>query len=161
VRRLLLVLLLVGAGCGSDGDDATIESEATPDSTPELIDTTWVVTGFLDGDHVITIDPPGEEAARLHLEANGFVTGSDGCNGFGYASPSTDAAPTDGLAYVVDGSTITFEGSPVSTLIGCVDNDYEGRARAVLTGRVSYELAGDTLTLRTPDGRGVVYAVET
>jgi heat shock protein HslJ len=106
-----------------------------------------------------TIDPTSGPA-QISFEENGYVSGSDGCNGFGYVVGDGPADPADGLVYEVVGDEIVFEGSPVSTLIGCSSSEYEGRVRHVLTGTMRYELSGERLTLVATDGSGAVFTRE-
>ncbi len=131
---------------------------AEPDA--DLVGTTWIVNGFLDGETAMSSAPPREEGF-LRFEENGFVTGHDGCNRFGFAEGAApDEAGSDlGLRYEVDGDRITLEGDTVQTLIDC-DDEYVERFRAVLTGPVAYEIEASSLTLLVDDGRGVTLTAE-
>lgn len=151
---ILCVLLAIAASCasGDDGDSTEENDGAVPASSEDLVGVLWTVTGFVDG---ASIDP-ASEAGQVKFERNGYVSGSDGCNGFGFVVSDGPADPADGLVYKVMGDEIHFEGSPLSTLIGCSDNEYEGRVRHVLTGVVKYELSGTQLRLLAADGSGVV-----
>lgn len=121
----------------------------------DLVGTTWEVTGFIDGD-VAMSGPQDGEAAHVVFDENGFVTGHDGCNGFGYATSDDGES---GLRYAVDGSEITFTGTAASTEIACPgkEEDVE-RFHAVLRGTVTSRIEASSLTLVAPDGRGVTYA---
>ncbi len=136
-------------------DDTTIDfvdrSVADPDVA--LIGTMWEVTGFIDGDVAMSGGQPRDRAGTLVFGEDGFVTGYDGCNEFGFA---TDV---DGLRHEVDADRITFSGTAVQTLVKCEDEDYETRFRAVLTATVSWAIEASTLTMMADDGRGVTYRV--
>lgn len=81
----ILVFEGVITGCG-DGEEpasagdasaaAPAESTTDPD---ELVGVLWEATGFLDGASVEAPSGPG----TVQFMPNGFVGGSDGCNGFG------------------------------------------------------------------------------
>jgi heat shock protein HslJ len=130
------------------------ESVANPDR--ELTGTSWVVDGYVDGagPDGVTSSAPGDTALFV-FDANGFVTGNDGCNGFGFGG-ETGAAATDGLRYEIDGNRITFTGSAVTTDMACpgVDTD---RFWAVLMDTVTWTIDGARLTLVADDDRGVTY----
>ena len=121
----------------------------------DLVGTEWEVTGFVDGDVAMSAAAPNEPGV-LRFEENGFVTGNDGCNGFGHGGEEGGPV-TDGLAYEVVGDTISFDGAPVSTQILCEDREYETRFHAVLSGTVRYEIDGENLTLLADGGRGVTF----
>lgn len=166
-RTLLLgvvAVLAIGTACGGDGDEVSSGGTSTTRnasvSEPPLVGTQWMVIGFVDGKATELLAPPGEAAGSVRFENNGFVTGSDGCNGFGYAMEA-DTQPSElGLVYQVEGDRIVLTGSPLSTLRGCPGTSYEvyGQGvRAVLQGTVTYEIDGRQLTLQATDGRGVIY----
>jgi heat shock protein HslJ len=121
----------------------------------DLVGTTWEVTGFIDGDVAMSAPSGGEGAAEVVFGEDGFVTGHDGCNGFGYATSDDGQS---GLRYAVDGDEITFEGDPASTEMACpgTEEDVE-RFHAVLRGTVTVRIEASSLTLIAPDGRGVTY----
>ncbi len=131
---------------------------AEPDA--DLVGTTWIVNGFLDGETAMSSAPPREEGF-LRFEENGFVTGHDGCNSLGFAQGAApDGSGRDlGLRYEVDGDRITFEGGPVQTLVGCED-EYTERFRAALIGTVTHEIEASSLTLLADDARGVMLTAE-
>lgn len=163
----MVLAVLVLAACGNDdntvgaGDTATTREGSVSDQP--LIGTNWTVIGFVDGDTTELVAPPGETPGAVGFEDNGFVSGNDGCNGFGYVvdETATDAERAElGLVYEVEGDRITFTGSPLSTLRGCLGKKhapYSHAVRAVLQGTVTYEIDGRQLTLRAADGRGVIY----
>jgi heat shock protein HslJ len=125
-----------------------------PDAS--LVGTTWELTGFIDGDVAMSAPAGGGAPASVAFEENGFVTGHDGCNGFGYATSDDGQS---GLRYAVDGDEITFEGDPATTEMACpgTEEDVE-RFHAVLRGTVAARIEASSLTLTAPDGRGVTYA---
>lgn len=144
------------------GDDLTLTSGSTvvvlrdrevADPDRELVGTTWEVDGFIDVDTSMSMAPP-DLPGTLVLRDDGWVTGSDGCNGIGYSDTDQPA----GIRHRVEGDRITFEGDAVSTLRGCVEGeDYVERYRQVLRGAVTWSIEADRLTLTTEDGRGVTY----
>lgn len=142
-------------------DDVVItfvdESIVEPDVP--LVGTTWIADGFIEGggpDGAVS-SAPGDPASVVFAD-NGFVTGDDGCNGFGYGGEA-GADPTDGIRYEVTNDHISFSGSAVSTLIGCPDHD-PARFYAILSGSVTWTIDGDNLTLLAPDGSGVMYRAQ-
>ena len=134
----------------------TLVDESVVDPDRELTGTTWVVDGYIDGagPDGSTSSAPGD-TARIVLEDNGFVTGHDGCNGFGYGGEA-NAEPISGLRYEVAGDQITFSGSAVTTDMACPGIDTE-RLWAVLSGTVTWSIDGSRLTLVADDGRGVTF----
>lgn len=158
-------LLLSGPAVAVDGDELTLTAAETvvrfvdrdvaePDQ--ELVGTTWEVEGFADG------QGPGssamsfavEEPGAVRFDGNGFVSGSDGCNGF--AVGGTEGEATDGLRYEVVGDEVRFTGDAPQTLVACPDlAEYQERFWAALTGTVSWSIDDDRLTLVGEDG-GVV-----
>lgn len=166
---VLLALLVLGA-CGNDkgvaGTAGTVTAREESISDQPLIGTDWTVIGFVDGEASELVDAPGETPAAVRFEENGFVSGSDGCNGFGHVvdETATDAEQAElGLVYEIDENRITFAGSALSTLRGCPGENYESYGRAVmavLRGTVTYQIDGHQLTLRAADGRGVRYTTD-
>lgn len=162
------VLVLAAYG---DGDTAMrTENPATTHEGPvadqPLTGTDWTVIGFVDGDSNDLVAAPGDTPGAVRFEENGFVSGHDGCNGFGYVvdETATDAERAElGLVYEVEAARITFTGSSLSTLRGCLGTNHERYSqavRAVLRGTVTYEIDGRQLTLRANDGRGVIYTTD-
>ena len=138
-------LVLAGAAT-----TVTFRERSVVDPDRPLVGTTWTVTGFVDGDVAMSmaVDEPG----TLELTEDGWVMGSDGCNGFGYGSDGS------GLRYEVDGDSITFSGDAVWTLKSCPEvAEYQQRYRTVLGGTVRWSITADQLSLTAPDGRGVTY----
>ncbi|MCO8125716.1 META domain-containing protein [Acidimicrobiia bacterium EGI L10123] len=129
---------------------------AEPDR--ELVGTTWEVDGFADGQDPddaamsMAVDQPG----IVRFEEGGFVTGSDGCNGFGFST--IEGEGTDGLRYEVDGEEVVFTGAVVSELQACPElEEYTDRFWAVLTGTATWSVDADQLTLVGEDGRVVTF----
>ena len=121
-----------------------------------LVGTTWVVDGFVNGEGSgASVSSARGDAAGVVFDPNGFVTGHDGCNDFGYGGTAGDA-PTDGLRYEVDGAEISFRGAPASTLIACPEVDVD-RFWAVLSGESRWEVDGSRLTLIDRHGQGVTF----
>lgn len=130
---------------------------AEPDRA--LVGTRWEVDGFLEGagDDGTAMSMAVDDPATLELRDDGLVVGSDGCNEFGFTT-GDDGEVADGVRFEVDGDRIAFTGSPVSELRACDDlEDYTTRARAVLSGSVTWQIDADRLTLVAEDGRGVTY----
>ena len=123
----------------------------------ELVGVRWTVTRFLDG---ASLEPPSGPGVIV-LEPNGYVSGSDGCNGFGYVDSDGPPDPAEGLVYTITDDVIVFEGAPLSTLIACSGAEYEKRMRHVLSGSVRFRLGAAELTLIASDGSGVVLTQET
>ena len=119
-------------------------SIARPDA--DLVSTTWVVTGFIEGDTASSTATDDAGASTLTFGADGRVQGDDGCNEFG-------------ADYDVEGAMVRF-GTPESTQAGCDDEARAASIRAVLDATVTYEIDGRNLTLMAPDGRGVTYTAE-
>lgn len=137
------------------------DAEASAPDRP-LLDTTWEVEGFADGQ-----DPEDSAMAfgvaqpgRVRFQDDGFVTGFDGCNQFGTGQAPDD--PVDGLRYEVDGDQLAFSGTPVMTEVACPDlTEYVDRFWAVLTGTATWSVDGDQLRLVGDDGQVVTFrAVE-
>ena len=128
-------------------------SEDLVDPDVMLLGTTWVVDGYVEGSGPdgSTSSAP-DDTARVVFDPNGFVTGHDGCNGFGFGG--TGGPPTDGLRYEVTGSQITFSGSPVSTQIACPGIDTY-RFWTALDGTIKWDIDGSRLTLINGQDRGI------
>jgi heat shock protein HslJ len=158
-------LLQSGPAITVDGDRLTLTADGTavvlvdrevaePDAA--LVGTTWEVDGFADGQ-----DPEDsamsfgvEEPGIVRFEGNGFITGRDGCNGFGYAE--SPGEPTEGRRYEASGDRLVFGGERVTELQACPDlAEYTERFWAALTGTVTWAIDADTLTLVGEDGRSM------
>lgn len=123
-----------------------------------LATTRWIVDGYIDGtgpDAAVASPMAGGALAMIVFETNGFLTGHDGCNTFGYAGEAGRPASA-GLRYDVEGGdTIRFSGDAVVTDMACPDVDTD-RFWQVVKGTVHFAIDGDELTLRVPAGRGLV-----
>ena len=119
------------------GDDATIELSAIQPT--ELEGTTWSVTGIVANDAVSTI-PMGAEASLTITDGQAAI--QTGCN-----TGSTSVEVTD--------TTMTF-GPIALTKMACPPEltELEASVLAVLDGEVSYEIAGDNLSLRNEAADG-------
>lgn len=136
--------------------EITFLDRAVVEPDVELVDTTWEVTGFVSGPGPDgTASSVSGEPGSVVFGHNGFVSGHDGCNGFGFAG-EPGGEPTDGLRYEVDGDRITFTGSAVTTKAACPDIDTES-FWAVLAGTVTFEVEASNLTLTAADGRGATF----
>jgi len=118
------------------GDDATITlAEIEP---AELVDTTWMITGTVANQGVSSV--PIDSTASMTIADDGTVAVDTGCNtGSGTVEVSDD--------------TLSF-GPIAITLRACIDEiaALEASVLTVLQGEVSYEISGDTLSLRTGEG---------
>jgi heat shock protein HslJ len=112
----------------------------------ELVGTTWVVTGFIDGDTASSTATDDGGSSTLVFGADGRVQGDDGCNDFG-------------AVYEVDGDVVRI-GAPESTQAGCEDEERAASIRVVLDTTVTYEIDSRNMTLVAPDGRGVTYTAQ-
>lgn len=121
----------------------------------DLVGTTWEVTGFIDGEVASSLPAGLLKTPVVVFDPSGFVTGHDGCNGFGFGGPDA-GPPTDGLAYVVEGSTLTFNGDPATDLMLC-EIDVRAELFAALTGQATYEITGPNLTIVARDGQGATF----
>lgn len=145
----------------NDGFTAVVfrDAEVAEPDLP-LLATTWQVDGFVEGSGPdatavsAAVDPPG----TLQLLGDGVVAGFDGCDQLG------DAADGGGqgdpaLRFEVDGDELRFSGTPPDELAGCeaAAAEHAERYRAVLSGTVTWSVAGDRLTITAADGRGVTY----
>ncbi|HAS12504.1 MAG TPA: hypothetical protein DCS55_18655 [Acidimicrobiaceae bacterium] len=129
---------------------------AEPDR--ELVGATWEVDGFADGQDPddAAMSMAVEQPGIVRFEESGFVTGDDGCNGFGFGE--TDGEATEGLRYEVDGDEVVFTGAPVRELQACPDlEEYADRFWAALTGTATWSIDADRLVLVGEDGRVVTF----
>lgn len=126
--------------------DVTLTMRDRKSAQPDkpLTGTTWIADTVIAGDAASSV--PADPKVWLKI-ADGKVQASDGCNGIG------------GTA-TIEPATITFSGV-ASTLVGCVDRSPAGPAiHALVTGKVSYELDGERLTLTTAGGAGLGFRAE-
>ena len=114
-----------------------------------LVGTPWVLEAIIGagGPDGSASSPVGQPATLL-LAADGKVTGSTGCNGFGSRYELTD-----------DQLTV---GEVVQTLVGCEPDvaAQEAALLAVLAEPLTVSIDGTILTLSAQDGSGLVYRVQ-
>ncbi len=115
----------------SSGDTTITLDELQPS---ELVDTTWTVTGTVANQGVSSV--PADSTASIMIAPDGTVAVDTGCN---TGSGSVEIADT----------TLVF-GPIATTRRACADelNALEASVLAVLQGEVSYEINGNTLSLR-------------
>ena len=125
-----------------DGDTLTLTGENSSITLAaiqptELEGTTWIVTGTVANEAVSSV--PMDAEASLTI-TDGQAAINTGCN-----SGSTSVEVTD--------TTITF-GPIALTKMACPPEltDLEASVLAVLDGEVTYEIAGDNLSLRSGEG---------
>jgi heat shock protein HslJ len=160
---------LLGAGptVELDGDVLTLTAGDTvvvfqdrevaePDR--DLVGTTWEVDGYADGADPddAAMSAPADVTASVRFEGNGYVTGRDGCNDFGFGGAEGEV--TDGLRYEVDGDQLVLTGAPASTMVACPSLDeHLDRFWSALTGTVTWSVEADRLRLTGEDGRAVTF----
>lgn len=118
------------------GDETTITlNELQPG---ELVDTTWNVTGTVANQGVSSL--PIDSAASITIAPDGTVAVNAGCN-----TGAGDVEITD--------DTLTF-GAIAITRKMCPPEqmELETSVLAVLQGEVTYEIDGNTMSLRSGDG---------
>ncbi|MER5947621.1 META domain-containing protein [Streptomyces sp. NPDC001904] len=122
-------------------DGATISLVEQRDAP--LVGTKWTVTGLGADDNTESLPKAAEGRARLVFAKDGTVSARLGCNSGGAKATARDGH-------------ITF-GPLTSTKMGCVGeaSDVEQTMRTVLKGRTSYDIQGDTLTVRAADGTAI------
>ncbi|TDD70205.1 META domain-containing protein [Jiangella aurantiaca] len=140
------IALLAACGGNDSGDDTTaVPGDSGSDGSTEpavpIVGSRWVLeelqaTGA-------TVAGPSDPEAYFEIDENGDVTGSTGCNGF------------SGSAEVGD-SSITFQ-PLISTRRGCSGDlgQIDNSMLQVLSGEVTVEASGDTLTLTNADGNSL------
>lgn len=117
---------------------------------------TWVLSDPHDGAAAGGAPRP----VWVRFEKNGFVTGFDGCNAFGYGLSVGSGGPSpDGLAYSTLGNEIRFEGAPLSNLNACAAPAHTAPLHRVLTGAVTFDVDERTLILVDAAGRRATFAV--
>ncbi|MDI9917697.1 META domain-containing protein [Rhodococcus sp. IEGM 1379] len=139
------------------GDTLTL---TTADATVTLADkkivdpdrpvqgTKWTVTSLITPDAISTSTALEASAPNFTIAADGTVSGSSGCNRM------------TGSATVAD-TTITF--TPMgATMMACTEDvaAVERQVLTVLDGEVAYTLDAGTLTLRKPDGNGLILTAQ-
>ncbi len=136
-------LVLTGAGVELRFDPVQ------PVQPSALVGTRWVLesvvgAGGPDG----SVSSPVGDPATLHLDADGTVTGSTGCNDFG-------------AMYELVGDVLELT-DLAHTLVGCGNAGAAQHSAliAVLSGPASISIDGQSLTLSAPDGSGLVYRTE-
>jgi heat shock protein HslJ len=132
------------------GDKLTITSgktrfELAPreavDPDRDLVGTTWELDTLVDG-QVASSMPAGTQPVTLMFDGKTVVADTH-CNG----------VRGD---YTIDGDTINVELGPM-TRMACAPEIMQGENAvvAVLSGKVSYEVTADRLTLTHPSGKGI------
>ena len=139
--------------------EITFVDRAVVEPDVDLIGTTWLVDGFIEGRGPNASVSSTSHEAMLVFDGNGFVTGHDGCNDFGFAGEAGQP-PTQGLRYEVDENEIAFSGAAVTTDKACPDVETD-RFWAVLSGSVTWEIDGSRLTLHDDAGHGVSFNART
>ena len=119
------------------GSDASLTLAAVQPAPLE--GTMWNITGIVSNDAVSSL-PAGAEASLTITDGQAAIMA--GCN-----SGSTGVEITD--------TTISF-GPTALTMMACSPEltELEASVLAVLDGEVTYEIAGDNLSLRNGDGTG-------
>jgi heat shock protein HslJ len=134
-------IALDGATLTLTGDDAAItlaEIEGAP-----LVGTTWNVTGTVANEAVSSV--PGEAVASITIADDGTVAVETGCN--------SGSGPVE-----VADTTLTF-GAIAVTMRACTDeavNELEASVLTALQGEVTYEINGDSLSIRSGEGADAV-----
>ena len=119
------------------GTDIAITLAEIPDT--ELVGTTWTVTGTVANEAITSV--PADAVASITIADDGTIAVETGCN-----SGSGSVEITD--------TTLTF-GPIATTMRACADeavNEFEARVLAALQGEVTYEISGDTMSIRSGDG---------
>lgn len=141
----------------ADGTAVVLVDREVAEPDASLVGTTWEVDGFADGqdpeDTAMSLSVP--EPGMVRFEDDGFISGKDGCNQFGYGGDE-GAPPGMGRSYEVEGDRLVFTGDRVSHTAGCADlEEYTERFWAALTGTVTWSIDADRLTLVSEDGRSM------
>lgn len=149
MRRLRYLALVAGvsvlAACGGGDNDATTAvpegstgSSSSGAAGAPVMGTTWAVSEVNVAQAAIAASADAE--AYLQIQDDGKVQGNTGCNGFGGTAE-------------VGSEAITF--SPlISTKMAC-EGDIGAMDSAmlqVLRGEVTFEVAGDVMTLTNASG---------
>lgn len=117
----------------------------TAASAQSIVGTSWTLVFWGD----VTSPTPVIDGSTLTLSfgADGFASGSGGCNGFG-------------SAYTFNGDQISFE-APISTMMACLDEDQNVQETAyfgALAAATSFELTENQLVIFYGDGQQLVFA---
>jgi len=133
-------IALAGSTLTLTGDDATITLDEIEPAA--LVGTTWTVTGTVTAEAISSV--PTDSAASITIADDGSVAVNTSCNGGSGSVEITD-------------TTLVF-GPIASTLIGCEPEvaALEASVLAVLQGEVTYEIEGDTLSLRSDEGADAI-----
>lgn len=133
-------IALDGSTLTLSGGDTTITLDEIEPTA--LVGTTWTVTGTLATEAISSV--PMDSTASITIADDGSVAVDTGCN-------------TGSGSVEVTDTTLAF-GPIVSTLIGCEPElaALEASVLAVLQGEVTYEISGDTLSLRSGDGAAAI-----
>lgn len=121
---------------------------APPPPEPEvaLDGTTWVLTTFIEGEAAASTISGTTITLRFEVE-EGVARGSAGCNLYGGAY--TLGQGTVGIAPADRTDQLCLEPAGIM--------EQEARYLDILPSLVTFELDADQLTLRTADGRGLVF----
>jgi heat shock protein HslJ len=146
-ERTLTLTAEDGGSIAFTETEAEAEADAGKPATP-LAGTRWSVTTISDGDSSsssMANSADGDGGPFLALTDSGDVNGNLGCNPFN-GKATTDTAK----------STITF-GALNTTRRMCDTGTMktENLLKGILTGKVSYTVKGDVLTLTGASGKGL------
>lgn len=133
-----VISMLILAACALPPAPPPRRPDAAPSApTGALAGTNWMLT-TLDGN-----PPLANTTVTLNFSADGNAGGNDGCNAFGGK-------------YTVDGGKLTF-GPLIGTLIACEEPimNQADAFRKALEQTAQFEVAGDTLTLSSADGKAL------
>jgi heat shock protein HslJ len=137
-----------GARVTLEGDALTLTGAAATITLAEVADTplvgtTWTVTGVVAGEAVSSI--PADAVASMTIAEDGTVAVETGCN-------------TGSGSVEVGATTLNF-GPIATTKRACIDeavSDLEASVLAALQGEVTWEISGDSLSIRSGEGAGAV-----
>jgi heat shock protein HslJ len=111
-----------------------------------LLGTRWQLASLVEGETVSSV--PSGARPWITFGKDGMVTGNAGCNSFGGAKGN----------YTVSGDNIRF-GELAVTKMSCGEerDALERTVLGVLSGPVSFRIAGDALTVTHPSGKGLQF----
>jgi heat shock protein HslJ len=112
---------------------------AVPDAG--LTSTVWVLDGLVQGDSVSSV---GGDRATLEMFSDGSLLGSTGCR-----SLSGN--------YVITGGAVSVTGLGADGACPSELTDQDAQVVTILSDGFAAEVEGNTLTLTSPDGLGLVY----